>query len=72
MKVSIEFAKLFKDQCIGTTNGHMAEIANNALFQSMFMAMTGEQKLSDFEFAETLEAIATALRNQETILGEFK
>ena len=62
MEASIEFARLFKDQCVGEHNGSMAAMPNNPLFYSIFFAMTGKYKLSDLEFAEALEAVANALR----------
>lgn len=67
MNVSIEFAKFFKDQCVGEHNGSMAPVPNNPLFQSIFYAMVGFGNLDDLQFAEALEGIATALRNQKLI-----
>ena len=62
-------AEIIKDQLIGETSGHMANIPNNPLFYSMFSVYLRENKSDIYNykhnekdlFAEFLKEIAEAL-----------
>ena len=62
MKISIEIARLFKDQCIGSYSGHMASIPNNPVLQSIFIAISGDTYKASDEFADTIILIGEALK----------
>ena len=61
-------AEFFMDQCIGTSNGHMAEIPNAPTIRSIFSAYVGGDHLrgSGKEFAIFLHAVADQLDPKET------
>jgi hypothetical protein len=62
MEVSIEMARLFKDQCVGSYSGHMSMISNNPIMQSIFMSILPRNNHSTEEFAEILIAIGNKLK----------
>ena len=64
MEVSIEMARLFKDQYIGTHNGHMAEIPNNPVLRSIFMAMSKTGFIGE-DFPDLIIAIGNALKKEQ-------
>lgn len=63
MEVSKEMARLFKDQCIGSHNGHMSTIPNNPLLYSIFYAISGQGM--ELNFADALIAIGNQLKKEQ-------
>lgn len=57
--VSHSMAKLFYDQCFGTTDGHMAAIPNNPVLNSIVVAsgVRTQEQFADFirEVADWLD-----------------
>ena len=55
-----KMAKFFLDQCVGTTDGHMAAIPNNPVLYSLTAAYLGLRP-KEKEFATFLRELADAL-----------
>jgi len=56
MIVSESVSKFFKDQVIGSHNGHMSLLPNNPTLQGLAMAHGADK--SDEDFAKFLRAVA--------------
>ena len=64
MEVSIEIARLFKDQCVGQYNGHMAAIPHNPVLASIFKAIS-PAGYDNIDFADTVIAIGKRLKEEQ-------
>ncbi len=65
MEISTELANVIKEQCIGETAGHMANIPNNPILYSIFYAISGKTKLTINDFAEILIKTGERLKEQK-------
>lgn len=63
IEITKPMAKFFVDQCIGTSDGHMAAIPNSPVLYGLFMAH-GIYNGDDAKIAEFLREVANKLDNQ--------
>lgn len=63
MKVSKEMADLFYDQCVGSTDGHMAAIPNSPVLWSIAVANNAHGTKE--QFADFLYGIADRLSDEK-------
>ena len=64
MEVSKEMANLFFDQCVGSTDGHMAAIPNSPVLWSIAVANNAHG--SKKQFSEFLMGVAKQLHDKGT------